>query len=233
MSKQSSSVDSIGPTANQTVLAMSSAIALTSFGTMTRMHNYTAVGKHFAEVIMQEGVNGSHVTAHFGDPASSWISTYPMGFDMMLGLNTFNATTYKLQSDWYSTVISEYGMPLFSDVKYAVGDLVPWCAVTSTDAVRDALISGINAFLTDELNNSPGPTRWYVTGPSPAPGTWPGTSSINKPTAGAYWILAAAKMYQCKDPMGCQGPPPLPPPSPPPPPPPPPPGKGPPHPPRH
>lgn len=193
VSKQSSSVDSIGPTANQTVLAMYSAIALTSFGAMTGMHNYTAVGRHFADVIVQEGVNGSHVTAHFGDPASSWISTYPMGFDMMLGLDTFNATTYKMQSDWYAGEISTYGMPFFSGVTYAVGDLIPWCAVTSSDEVRDGLINGMHAFLTDGLNNSPGPTRWYVTGP--AAGTWPGTSSIDKPTAGAYWILVGANMY--------------------------------------
>ena len=187
---------------------MYSAIALTSFGTMTGMDNYTAVGRHFADVIMQQGVNGSHVTAHFGDPASSWISTYPMGFDKMLGLDTFNATSYKLQSDWYATVTSTYGMPFFSDVQYAVGDLIPWCAVTSSDAVRDALIGGIHAFLTDGKNNEPGPTRWYVTGSNPAPGTWPGTSSINKPTAGAYWMLVAANMYQCNGPKGCTSPPP-------------------------
>ena len=196
VSNQSSSVDSIGPTPNQTVLAMYSAIALTSFGATTGMDNYTAVGKHFADIILQQGVNGSHITANFGDPASSWISTYPMGFDMMLGLNTFNATTYKMQSDWYATLTSTYGIPFFSGVDYAVGDLIPWCAVTSTEEVRDALIGGIHAFLTDGMNNSPGPTRWYVTGSNPAPGTWPEQSSIDKPTAGAYWILVGANLYQ-------------------------------------
>lgn len=196
---QQSSVDSIGATANQTVLAMYSAVALTAFGALTGQDNYTQVGRQFADVVMSEGVAGDHVTAHFGDPATSWISTYPMGFDKMVGLNTFNQTSYDLQSDWYAGQISTYGMPFDSEVKYAVGEFLPWCAVTSADDVRDGLVNGIHAFLTNGVNNSPGPNWWYVTpnaNGNNAPGTWPGTSNINKPVVGSYWILLAPGLYE-------------------------------------
>ncbi|CAK7226832.1 hypothetical protein SEUCBS140593_006376 [Sporothrix eucalyptigena] len=191
---QQSSVDSIGATANQTVLAMYSAVALTAFGALTGQDNYTQVGREFADVIMREGVAGGHVTAHFGDPASSWISTYPFGFDKMVGLNTFNETSYQLQSDWYSGQISEYGMPFDSSETYAVGEFLPWCAVTSAADVRDGIVNGIHAFLTNGENNSPGPNWWYVTGASA--GTWPGTSNVNKPVVGSYWILLAPGLYE-------------------------------------
>ncbi|CAK7230924.1 hypothetical protein SCUCBS95973_007737 [Sporothrix curviconia] len=191
---QQSSVDSIGATANQTVLAMYSAVALTAFGALTGQDNYTAVGRQFADVIMAEGVAGGHVTAHFGDPASSWISTYPFGFDKMVGLGTFNETSYELQSDWYAGQLSTYGMPFDSSETYAVGEFLPWCAVTSALDVRDGIMNGIHSFLTNGQNNSPGPNWWYVTGASA--GTWPGTSNINKPVVGSYWILLAPGLYE-------------------------------------
>ncbi|OAA65782.1 hypothetical protein SPI_02569 [Niveomyces insectorum RCEF 264] len=202
--KQMSSVDSIGPTANQTVLAMYSAVALTAFGATTGMDNYTALGRHFASVVMAEGVAPAspgvpaHVTAHFGDPASSWISTYPMGFDKMVGLQTFDAHAYRLQSDWYAGQLSEFGMPFDSAVNYTVGEFLPWCAVTSTAAVRDGMINGIHAYLTNGLDNTPNPNFWYVTGTSPAPGSWPKNTNINKPVVGSYWILAAPGLYDRK-----------------------------------
>ncbi|KJR87266.1 glutaminase [Sporothrix schenckii 1099-18] len=196
---QQSSVDSIGATANQTVLAMYSAVALTSFGALTGLDNYTQIGRRFADVVMADGVAGDHVTAHFGDPAASWISTYPMGWDKMVGLGTFNASSYALQSDWYAGQLSTYGMPFDSNVTYAVGEFLPWVAVTSAPDVHDGILGGIHAFLTNGVNNSPGPNWWYVTpsanGKNP-PGTWPGTSNINKPVVGSYWILLAPGLYE-------------------------------------
>ena len=198
--KQQSSVDSVGATANQTVLAMYVAIALTSFGALTGQENYTAVSKSFAPVILELGTDSidTHITANYGAPDSSWISTYPFAFDKMLALGTFNESTYLMQSNWYEGELHTYGMQFYSGVDSAVGDLLAWCAATSSYVVCNALLNGIHAFLTDGLNNKPGPMRWFVTGPTA--GEW--TSSIAKSTCGSYFMPLAVDMYQWGEPEG-------------------------------
>ena len=92
VAKQQSSVDSVGPTANQTVLAMYAAIGLTSFGALSGQDNYTTIGKSFVPVILDLGTGSehTHITSNYGANDSSWITTYPLAFDKMLGLDTFN-----------------------------------------------------------------------------------------------------------------------------------------------
>ena len=191
---QRSSVDSIGPTPNQTVLAIYSAIGLTAYGALTGEQNYTTVGKSFVPTILKLGLDPdkTHITAHYGDNASSWINTYPFAYDKMLALNTFNESVYELQSKWYETQLDAYGMPFFSGVNYTVGDLMAWAAATSSDHVRDALINGIHAFLNDGLNSQPGPTQWFVTGNQS--GVW--QFSIAKGNVGSYFMPSAVTRYQ-------------------------------------
>ncbi|CAL5867994.1 uncharacterized protein PFLUO_LOCUS2217 [Penicillium psychrofluorescens] len=192
--KQMSSTDSITPTANQTILAMYAAIGLTSFGALTEQSNYTAIGKNFTSVILKLGTdsNDTHIIAHYGDPDTSWISTYPFAFDKMLGLNTFNETTYEMQSIWYEGQLHPYGIPFYSGVDYTVAEFMAWCAATSSQSVSEALINGIYAFLADGMNNVPGPTVWYVTGSQS--GEW--DSSIAKSTCGSYFMPLAVNMHQ-------------------------------------
>ncbi|KAI1326747.1 hypothetical protein F5Y16DRAFT_421597 [Xylariaceae sp. FL0255] len=191
---QQSSVDSIGPTANQTILAMYSAIGLNAFGAMTGQANYTKVGKQFADVILEKGTDSehTHITAHFGDPDDVWISTYPLAFDTMLDLGTFNSSTSEMQSTFYESKLSTYGMVFFSGVEYAVGSFMLWCAATSSDTVRNSLINGVHAFFEDGLNSQAMPTRWYVTGD--LIGEW--VLSVDKPTAGSYFMPVAINMYK-------------------------------------
>ena len=191
--KQQSSIDSIGATANQTVLAMYAAIGLTSFGALTGLENYTAVGKSFVPVILELGTDPekTHFMAHYNDDSSSWVSTYPFAYDKMLRLGTFNESTYAMQSKWYEGELHTYGMQLFSGVTYAVGSLVSWCAATSSNSVRSGLLNGIHAFITDGMNNEPGPGLWFVTGPME--GQW--RSNIAKSTCGSYFMPAAVHMH--------------------------------------
>ena len=97
----------------------------------------------------------------------------------------------EMQSKFYETKLSTYGMPFFSEVNYTVGAFQAWAAATSSDYVRDSLIDGIHAYLTDGLNSEPGPTRWFILdqGPGKEPGIW--TFSIDKPTCGSYFMVAA------------------------------------------
>ena len=193
---QKSSTDSIGATPNQTVLAIYSAIGLTSFGALSGQKNYTDKGKEFAPLILEMGTDtmNTHILAHYHDPDSSWVSTYPFAFDKMLGLNTFNSATYAQQSAWYETELHPYGMPFYSGVDYTVAEAALWCAATSSDQVRDALINGIHMMLTSNLNDVPGPTQWNVTGANE--GVW--FLSTTKSNVGSYFMPVAAEQNSRK-----------------------------------
>ena len=191
--KQKSSIDSISGSANQTILAIYSAIGLTSFGALSGQQNYTVIGKQFVDVVTSLGLSqdGTHIVAHFGDNDTSWITTYPFAFDKLLGLGTFNESIYALQSKWYEGQLDSYSMPFFSAITYTVGDLMVWAGATSSDSVRDSLLGGIVHFLTNRLNNVPGPSLWYVTGPQE--GLYMG--SIAKGIVGSYFMEAAINEY--------------------------------------
>ena len=189
--KQRSAVDSITATANQTVLAIYSAIRLTSFGTLTGKTNYTDKGHEYAAKTLQMGINpaGNHIMAHYNDPGTSWISAYPFAFDKMLGLGTFNESIYDLQSKWYATQEHPYGVQFYSGVNKTVSTLEMWLAATSASDVRDFLIGSIHKCLTSGLNSIPGPTIWNVVGDNI------GVAMMTKAKSdvGSYFMLAAVQ----------------------------------------
>lgn len=164
--KQRSAVDSISATANQTVLAMYSAIGLASFGTMTNQANYTAKGKEYASKLIQMGTNpaGNHIMAHYNDPGTSWISTYPFAFDRLLGLNLFDQKTIDMQNSWYETQQHPNGVQFYGGVKKTVSTLEMWLAATAPEKLRDYFIDSIHETLTNGKSSVPGPTIWDVTG---------------------------------------------------------------------
>ena len=185
---QKSSVDSIGPTPNQTVLAIYSAIGLTAFGALSNQANYTKVGKDYATKIVEMGLdsNKTHIKAHYNDSDSSWITTYPTAFDVMLGLDTFDKSLNQLQSDWYEKQLHPFGMQFYSGVAYTVSELSLWAASTSSKTVRNSLINAVHAAYTADINNTPGPTQWNVT--NPGVGEW--FLSTSKSNVGSYWMVA-------------------------------------------
>ena len=186
-------IDSIGGTANQTVLAIYSALALKCFGQLSGMSNYSAIGDQFASTILDLGLSsdGSHIIANYGSNDASWITTYPFAMDKLLNMQTFNETTYALESKWYEGQLNSYSMQFFSGVQYTVGDLMLWAASTSSEYVRDSLFSGIHHFLTNGLNSEPGPSLWYVSGPNE--GIYRG--SIAKGISGSYFMQSAVDMF--------------------------------------
>ena len=190
---QQSAIDSISGTANQTVLAIYSALALKCFGQLSGMSNYSDVGDQFASTILDLGLSsdGSHIISNYGSNDSTWITTYPFAVDKLLDTQTFNETTYALQSKWYEGELNSYSMQFFSGVQYTAGDLMVWAGSTSSDYVRNTLFNGIHHFLTDGLNNEPGPSLWFVSGPQA--GIFRG--SIAKGIAGGYFMQPAVDMY--------------------------------------
>ena len=192
---QKSSVDAIGATANQTILAIYSAIGLTSFGALTGQANYTAKGKEFANTILKLGTSsdGTHILTHYNDSDSSWSSMYPFAWDKLIGLGTFNESTYALESAWYERELHPFGMPFYNGVNYSVSDLSLWCAATSSAEVSNALIDAVHLEYTSNLTSVPGPTQWNVVGAGI--GAWKQTKA--KAIVGSYFMPAAVLQAKC------------------------------------
>ncbi len=161
---QLSTVDAITPSANQTELAASSAVALKAFGAMyANMGNYTRQGEHFADVIYKQGLGvGSTNTKgnqkqqffafNLAPSSSKWGLVFSLYPDALLHLNTFPPAAYTLQSSWIAGQFKPYGL------QYATGfdnmniPFAFWAAATSgpevvklvVDTTWKGMVSGIN-----------------------------------------------------------------------------------------
>jgi hypothetical protein len=187
---ESTSVDSIGPSPNQTVLATYAAIALNAFGELSGMTNYSATGKTYAAKILELGSDSkkTHLKVHYDDDDSSWVTAYPLGFDRMLGLDTFNESTSEWLSNWYQQQIEPFGIQITNAENYIVADLGFWTGAVSSRTVLDAYIDGVYAAYTDPINSGAvGPTQWNVTGTNQ--GKWFLTTA--KSIVGSFWMPLA------------------------------------------
>lgn len=133
---QQSSTDSIAPAANQTILSTSCAIALTAFGALSGQTNYTTFGKKFAAAILELGLDGNrtHFLIHYDDPAASWATMYPLAFDRLVGLDTFDTSVAAMQSEWYARNEHPLGMQLTSQITYTLLEWECWVSVPSASS---------------------------------------------------------------------------------------------------
>jgi hypothetical protein len=129
------SVDAIHATANQTALAIQSAIGLKAASILTGNTTYATIASSFAHEIYNEalGLDGAtladstHFTYNYGRNAS-WNVVFASYSDVLLKLNTFPAAAWKLQSDWYLEQMQVEGLPFagpVTDLSY-VGVPLTW-----------------------------------------------------------------------------------------------------------
>ena len=187
---QRSAVDEIGAAPNQTALSMSAAISLKAFGALSGMANYSALGDQYAKAVYDIGTNSDHThfLTHYNDPVSSWVMTYPLAFDKLLALDTFNSSVYEMQSNWYIQHEQPYGIRFSSAVSYTLLELEFWVASTSSIPFQNFVADTVTRYLSNGLNNVPGPTQWHVVGANQ--GVWTGFSKA-KSNIGSTFMIAA------------------------------------------
>ena len=119
-SSQLDTVDSIPATANQTHLALVSAIDLNAYGAVTGNKTYTQAAQNFANELYtnglgtdQPGNSATHFTYNYHD-ASSWGTLFNLFPDQWLGLNTFPMMAVSMQCSWYSEQLTSVGLPYAS-----------------------------------------------------------------------------------------------------------------------
>jgi hypothetical protein len=117
-SSQLISVDAIPATANQTGLAIQSAIGLKAASVILDNSTLADTADSFAETIYNKGLgldgtdpaHSSHFTYNYGK-SSTWNVLFPAYSDVLLDLKTFPSEAWELQSQWYESQMKELGLP--------------------------------------------------------------------------------------------------------------------------
>jgi hypothetical protein len=117
-SSQLISVDAIPATANQTGLAIQSAIGLKAASVLLDNATLADTAESFVNVIYRQGLgldgtdpeNSRHFTYNYGKDRT-WNVLFPAYSDVLLNLDTFPPGAWELQSKWYESQIRELGLP--------------------------------------------------------------------------------------------------------------------------
>lgn len=116
-SSQLISVDAIPATANQTGLAIQSAIGLKAAGVILDNATLSETATSFAKTLYKDGLgldgadpaHSSHFTYNYGKK-DTWNVLFPAFSDVLLDLKTFPLEAWGLQSKWYESQIQELGL---------------------------------------------------------------------------------------------------------------------------
>jgi hypothetical protein len=202
--KQFSTDDGAGEAANQTGLAVKSAIALNAYGIMTNQPRYSDIGRHFADILYNqtEGTDPARTRfTMFQDEGDTWSLQFNLYLDVLLKLNTFPTEAYRMQTDFYPTIRKEAGVPLDSRDSWAKTDWMVFAAATamapgvSDEGVRDMFINDIHAYISNGKNDAPFSDKFWtesklgLDGKEHEIGSYDGYRA--RPVAGGHFALLA------------------------------------------
>ena len=207
MPSQLSQTDAVPCSANQTHIAIKQAIALKAFGnlfsSLSNSSTYTSAAESAALALTDAtfataNQDPAHFALHYPNPdAKTWITTAHLFPDGLLGLDTFNASTYQMQSSFYPTVRDVAGVPVQSPLPdpanpWARTDLMLWAAAIATDkTTRDMFIDDIHAYLVGEGSGTvPFCARFY-TGGKNAGREWGWRA---RPVVGGHFAILAKEL---------------------------------------
>ena len=168
---QLSSDDGAGPEANQTGLAIKSAIALNAYGAMTSQPNYSDVGRQFADTLYNQSAGTDPDHTHFTlnqQDDETWGMRYNLYLDVLLNLNTFSTEAYAMQTNYYPSVRQAKGVALDSRVDWGKTDWMHFAAAVAMSPgvenleVRDMLVGDVHAFITNGQNSVPFSDSFFV-----------------------------------------------------------------------
>ncbi|KAL9094102.1 MAG: hypothetical protein Q9165_003517 [Trypethelium subeluteriae] len=168
---QLSTTDGLGSFTNMTALAIKSAVSLSAYGKLTGQSQYNNLGKSFASTILKNGL-GTQVSQTTKEPYltltygnTSWYLQFNLYPDQLFGLNTFNQSVFKDQTDFYPTVRQQGGVPIDDGADWGKTDWDSWVAAYSTNQSTTAMfIDDIWTYITNGKNSMPFSDKYNVAG---------------------------------------------------------------------
>ena len=191
---QLDTVDSIPASANQTNLAIASAIGLNAYAAMTGNQSYSTTAKSFVTTLVNDGLGLDKARTHFTynyDNDSSWGTLFNLFADQLLELDTFSADIRAMQCNWYAKTATATGFPYASMWPESNGLWEMWVAPTCDATIQQQIINDEHAFLMNGKNNVPFADRFIISGAEA--GKWYGPVSFARPTMGGVFAILAQK----------------------------------------
>ena len=194
IAEQLSSNDAAGALANETNLAIKSAVGLKAFGQLTGLTEYSDIGDQHAELFFNQGLGTdaekTHFVLQYPDKRASWKTPYNLYPDVLLDLNTFPKAAHKMGSAFFQSVRAEYGVALDNRQDWAKSDWNMWLAGTFDKNTRDQFVDDLWAYMTNGKHNWPFSDRYVSTS---AQGNDVGVPVLcrARPTVGGHFALMA------------------------------------------
>lgn len=167
---QISTDDFEGALANQTNLAIKGIVGIgamaqiaTLLGKTSDATSYRNTATSYVTKFQTYATASSkdHLTLAYGQD-STWGLVYNLYGDKLLKLNLFPASLYTLQTNWYASHGSSYGLPLDTrHTDWTKSDWQIWTStIVTTTAVRDLFINGVAKYSGGGALNVPF-SDWY------------------------------------------------------------------------
>lgn len=193
------SVDAIPPSANQTGLAVQSAIGLKAAAVLTGNDTYATIADTFVTKLYDDalGLDGpdlassTHFTYNYDKP-TTWNVLFTAYSDVILDLHTFPPEAWDLQSTFYSSVFQPYGLAFAGPVsdrgiQWGITDWnLEWAAI-ATEELQKSIVQTTHMFMTNGKNTIPFGTKYFVQGTEA--GVWIGNKA--RGSVGTHFAIVA------------------------------------------
>lgn len=193
---QISTDDFAGSLANQTNLALKGIIALKGMGEIGNLTGNSTAATYYGGVAddylpqwVGYGLNNAsdppHTELDYNDPTSHGV-LYNLYADRLLGLNFVYDYIYTIQSNFYPTVVLEYGLPLDTRHTWVKSDWQMFAASIAEESTRTLLTN----LLVKWINETPetGPFGDLFDGTT---GGYTGADFTARPVVGGMFALLA------------------------------------------
>ncbi|CAK7201673.1 hypothetical protein SEUCBS139899_004382 [Sporothrix eucalyptigena] len=198
---QLSTDDFAGALANQTNLALKGIIgvrAMAEVAGLSGIVNANQISTQYLNTSTQYinkwttlGVNNAsnppHTTLAYNEPDSHGL-LYNIYADKLLGLNFVPEWVYSMQSNFYSTILGDFGLPLDTRHDWAKSDWQVFAAAVAKTDVQDAMLERLVNFVEGTPTTRPLTDLYDVTTGEFATG---GPTFINRPVVGGFFALLA------------------------------------------
>ncbi|KAJ2905513.1 hypothetical protein MKZ38_005157 [Zalerion maritima] len=193
-SYQLSTDDFAGRLANQTNLAIKGIIGLKAMAVISETIGEYKDAKYFGAIAddylgqwqgfgIAHDAEPPHTTLRYGKNETHGL-LYNLYGDALLGLDFVPKSIYKMQSDFYPTIVKKYGVPLDTRHDYTKTDWELWAAATSERDTQDLIHARIAKWL-NETTTWRAFTDLYET----KDGTYPGNQFTARPVVGGAFAL--------------------------------------------
>ncbi|KAI0736168.1 hypothetical protein C8Q72DRAFT_241274 [Fomitopsis betulina] len=193
-----------GSLANQTNLALKGIIGIKAMAEIAKLVGNSSAGSTYDSIAssyidqwqtLGTTPDGKHLTLQYGN-SSSWGIAYNLYADQLLGTNLVPSSVYDMQTQWYTSVLNSYGVPLDTRNTYTLSNWQAYAAaLMTTTTAQTQIINYLHKYLASGLNSYP-ISDWYDTATGKATCIGKSCKPFRaRPSVGGHFALLIASAW--------------------------------------